>query len=228
MEHFYRHFYHRHLPDLSQDSTSREENLTVRLQNLLDISLQVGEAYFGLKQKGNIIERCRRLEEAGWNYIYRLERAELKQLSPLKRGLADWIAAEADLRMLHMRLVESFVAVTGTYIQDKPCFERFAETTLILFDAIARIKGTKNPRRPRLGWRKSRVTIGEPISVSDRAIDYQQNREGLSPEEVCGRNLVPPFKDRFTSGACKRRQGAKEAVAQLTQDLQTALAEMIV
>ncbi|MEM7761379.1 MAG: 1-acyl-sn-glycerol-3-phosphate acyltransferase, partial [Cyanobacteria bacterium P01_A01_bin.40] len=106
---------------------------------------------------------------------------------------------EADLRLLHMRLAESFVAVQGTYIKQKPCFERFAETTLILFDAISRIKGIKNPRRPRLGWRKSTVTIGEPINISDRAIAYRQNR-----------------------------QGAKQAVAQLTQDIQTALEEMIV
>ncbi len=199
MEDFYSRFYHHHLPDLSQDSLTPEENLTLRLQKLLDVSLQVGEEYFGLKKKGNIIERCRRIEEAGWNYIYRQDRAEFKNLSPVKQGLADRIAAEADLRMLHMRLVESFVAVTGDYIQEKPCFERFAEITFILFDAIARIKGNKNPRRPRLGWRKTTVTIGEPISASDRAIAYRQNR-----------------------------QGAKQAVTQLTQDLQTALEEMIV
>ncbi len=199
MEQFYRRFYHYHLPDLAANSVSQEENITIRLQNLLDISLQAGESYFGLSKKGNIIERCRRLEEAGWNYIYREERAKLIKLSPVQRGLADWIAAEADLRMLHMRLVESFVAVRGNYIQEKPCFERFAETTLILFDAISRIKGTKNPRRPRLGWRKSQVTIGNPINISDRFSEYQKNR-----------------------------QGAKQAVAQLTQDLQTALEGMIV
>ncbi len=198
MEQFYRVFYHRQLPHLPQDSINSEENLTARLQNLLDISLEVGEEYFGLKKKGNIIERCRRLEEAGWNYIYRENATKLKKLSPVKRGLVDWIAAEADLRMLHMRLGESFVAVKGTYIQDKPCFERFAETSLILFDAITRIKGTKNPRRPRLGWRKSTVTIGKPISVSERARAYQENR-----------------------------QGAKQAISQLTQDLETALKEMI-
>jgi hypothetical protein len=198
MEQFYGHFYHRQFSTLSQDSFSREENLTIRLEKLLDVSLQVGEEYFGLKTKGDIIERCRCLEEAGWNYIYRENLAEFKQLSPFKRGLADWIAAEADLRMLHMRLVEGFVAVKGTYIQEKPCFERFAETTLILFEAIAKIKGNKNPRRPRLGWRKTTVTIGEPISVGDRAMVYQQNR-----------------------------QGAKRAIAQLTQDLQTAVNKMI-
>ncbi|MDJ0901812.1 MAG: 1-acyl-sn-glycerol-3-phosphate acyltransferase [Xenococcus sp. MO_188.B8] len=199
MEQFYCRFYHHHWSDLSQDSISSEENLTIRLQKLLDVSLEVGEAYFGLKKKGNIIERCRRLEEAGWNYIYRENLTEFKNLSPFKRGLADWIATEADLRMLHMRLVESFVAVTGTYIPEKPCFERCAETSLILFDAIARIKGSKNPRRPRLGWRKTTVTIGEPIPISDRLSAYRKNR-----------------------------QGAKQAVAQLTQDLQTALQDMIV
>ena len=198
MEHFYRSFYHRNLPDLSDDSISLEENLTARLQQLLDVSLQVGEEYFGIKKKGNIIERCRRLEEAGWNYIYRQERDDLQNLSAVKRGLADWIAAEADLRMLHMRLVELFVVMTATYVKEKPSFERLAETAVILFDAIARIKGNKSPRRPRLGLRKSTVTVGEPISVSDRATFYQ-----------------------------KSRQGAKQAVAQLTQNLQTALSEMI-
>lgn len=198
MEQFYRCFYHRDLQDLSVDSVSLEENLTARLQQLLDVSLQVGEEYFGIKKKGNVIERCRRLEEAGWNYIYREEEDKFKKLSPVKRGLADWIAAEADLRMLHMRLVEYFVVMTATYVKEKPSFERFAETTLILFDAIARIKGNKSPRRPRLGLRKSTVTVGEPISVSDRTTVYQQSR-----------------------------QGAKQAVAQLTQDLQTALEEMV-
>lgn len=199
MEQFYGCFYHRRLPDLSQDSNSLEDDITLRLERLLDVSLEVGEEYFGLKKTGNIIKRCRRLEEAGWNYIYRTKLTEFKQLSAFKRGLADWIAAEADLRMLHMRLVESFVAVHGTYIQEKPCFERFAEITLILFDVITRIKGIKNPRRPRLGWRKSTITIGEPIDVNNRASIYRNNQ-----------------------------QSAKYLVAQLTQDLQTALKEMIV
>lgn len=198
MEQFYRCFYHRDLPDLSEDSISVEENLTVRLQQLLDVSLQVGEEYFGIKKKGNIIERCRRLEEAGWNYIYRQERDNFRNLSAVKRGLADWIAAEADLRMLHMRLVELFVVMSATYIKEKPSFERLAETSLILFDAIARIKGNKSPGRPRLGLRKSTVTVGEPISVSDSANFYKESR-----------------------------QGAKQAVAELTQNLQTALSEMI-
>ena len=198
MEQFYSCFYHYRLPDLSQEATSPEENITLRLERLLDVSLATGESYFGLKKTGNVIERCRRLEEAGWNYIYRQEKSELKNLSPVRQGLADWIAAEAELRMLHMRLAESFVAVTGTYVREKPSFERFAETSLILFDAIARIKG-KNPRRPRLGWRKSTVTIGEPIDVSDRATIYRENR-----------------------------RGAKQAVTQLTQVLYTALNDMII
>lgn len=198
MERFYHRYYHCRLPDTADSALNPEEQLTHRLQQLLDASLKVGESYFGLQPRGNIIERCRRLEEAGWNYIYSHEPSEFARLSPLQRGLADWIAAEASLRMLHMRLVESFVAVTDTYVKAKPSFERFAETTLILFDAIARIKGVKNPRRPRLGWRKSIVTICEPIDVSDRAFTYRQNR-----------------------------QGAKQAVSRLTEDLETALKNAI-
>lgn len=199
MERFYHRFYHYQLPVSKLNSPPTEADLTERLQKIIDISLQTGESYFNLKSQGNIIKRCRRLEEAGWNYIYRYKSSdELKKSSSVQRGLADWIAAEAELRMLHMRLAESFVAVQGTYISSKPSFERFAETTLILFDAIARIKGEKSPRRPRLGWRKSTVTVGEPINVSDRADVYRQNR-----------------------------QSAKKAVAGLTQDIQTALEGMI-
>lgn len=199
MEQFYRCFYHYQLPAAEPNLPEAEANLTARLQKLLDVSLQAGESYFNLKPNGNVIKRCRRLEEAGWKYIYRYQPEELEKLSPVQKGLADWIATEAELRMLHMRLAESFVAVTGTYIKEKPSFERFAETSLIVFDAIARIKGNKSPRRPRLGWRKSTVTVGKPINVSRRATTYRQNR-----------------------------QSAKKAVAQLTQDLQIALEEMIV
>ena len=79
MEQFYSSFYHYRLPDLSQEATSPEENITLRLERLLDVSLATGESYFGLKKTGNVIERCRRLEEAGWNYIYRQPKSELKK-----------------------------------------------------------------------------------------------------------------------------------------------------
>ena len=197
MEEFYRRFYHSPIAKAKDHSVNSSDNLTLRLQNLLNTALRVAEDYFGLKTQGNIIERCRRLEEAGWNYIHRQDIVNRNALSPVKRGLADWIAQEANLRMLHMRLVESFVAVNDSYVQDKPSFERFAEVSLILYDAIARIKGEKTPRRPRLGWRESTVTVGEPINLSDRIATYQSSR-----------------------------QGAKQAVSQLTQDLQMALENM--
>jgi hypothetical protein len=68
------------------------------------------------------------------------------------------MAEEATLHMRHMRLVESFVAVTGTYVKDKPTFERFAETTLILFDLVERVKGTRVPKRPQLGTRQAVIS----------------------------------------------------------------------
>jgi hypothetical protein len=201
MTEFYEQFYHQRLPDLNLDGASSELNFTLRLQKLLDLALSVGESYFGLQPQGHIAERCRRLEEAGWIYIYRHDRSQFNNLSPVARGLADWIAQEANLRMLHMRLVESFVAVTDNYMESQLSFERLAETTLILFDAITRIKNQnrKTPRRPNLGWRQATVTIGTPISVTERWPLYANNRSA-----------------------------AKQAVADLTQDLQQALEQMIV
>lgn len=202
MEQFYSRFYHHPLPEptsiATDSSTSPNEVLFVRLQALLDRALQAAEQYFNLPAKGSMIERCRRLEEAGWHDIYQEDLTDFTALSPLQLGLADWIAQEADLRMQHMRLVESFVAVTGTYVREKPSFERFAETALLMFDLIARIKGTKQPRRPRLGWRSAQVTVGEPISVTERWSTYQKNR-----------------------------QAARQTVIDMTQDLQMALEKLI-
>ncbi len=202
MEEFYRQFYHQNLPESNSIATdefaSPNQVLAVRLQRLLDTALKVAEQYFDLQPQGSTIERCRRLEEAGWNYIYREDVPDLNALPPLKRGLADWVAEEADLRLRHMRLVESFVTVTGIYVKEKPTAERFAETALLLFDLMARIKERKSPRRPRLGWRQVQITVGEPISVTERWSTYQTNR-----------------------------QSARQAVADLTQDLQRALEKLI-
>jgi hypothetical protein len=113
-------------------------------------------------------------------------------------GLGNWVAEEAEIRLKHMRLVESFVAVTGNYIQEKPTAERFAETLLILFDLMARIQGKKVPRRPSLGKRGVKIIVGEPISVSEKWSMYQSSRHQ-----------------------------AKQAVAELTNEVEAALTDLV-
>jgi hypothetical protein len=199
MEDFYRQFYHQDLPPLPSTDDNTNTCLEARLQRLLNVALQVAETYFGIAPQGNVIERCRRLEEAGWHYIYREDVTDLKLLSPLRRGLGDWVAEEATLRMRHMRIVESFVAVTGNYVKQKPTIERFAEIALLMFDMLGRIQGQKLPHRPRLGWRQAFIKVSEPISVSDRWQTYQSSRHA-----------------------------ARAAVTQLTADLQAILEANIV
>lgn len=205
MEQFYQRFYHQSLesdgmPVPEPSASSADSRLAARLHNLMNTALQVSEQYFGLSPKGSFIDRCRRLEQAGWDWIYREDVNPSQPLPAIERGFADVVATEASLRMWHMRMVESFVAVTGNYVSEKPTAERFAETTLLLWDLITRIQG-KQPhlQRPVLGKQWAQVTVGEPLSVSDRWPSYQTNR----------------------------RQ-AKQAVADLTQDIHTALANMIV
>ncbi len=206
MENFYSRFYHRNLVPATSNLTSLSlpektandsgnEVMVARLQTLLDAALQVAEEYFNLKPKGSLIDRCRRLEQAGWDYIYREDIKDIAALCPLERGLADRLAEEASLRMWHMRLVESFVSVTGRYVQEQLTAERLAETTLLLQDVLTRIKGGNPFARPALGKQQVQMTVGEPISVSDRWEGYQNSR--------------------------------RLAVAELTQDLQSALEGMI-
>jgi hypothetical protein len=175
MEEFYRRFYHQPLPHAAADG-DRTPDLTARLQALLHVSLNVAEQYFGVQPKGTVIDRCRRLEQAGWDCIYREDIKDIDTIPPGERGLADRIAEEASLRMWHMRLVENFVAVTGNYVREKPTAERFAETTLLLWDTLTRIKGHHPFPRPRLGKQRVKLIVGEPISVSHRWYAYTTNR----------------------------------------------------
>ncbi|WP_302884176.1 lysophospholipid acyltransferase family protein [Kovacikia minuta] len=207
MEQYYTRFYHQDLPvakvkpEVGQPIESyipiSNEEFATRLNALLNAALKVAEEYFNLPSKGSVIDRCRRLEQSAWDYIYREDIKNVETLSPLEHGLADRVAEEADLRAWHMRIVESFVAVTGKYVLEKPTIERFAETALLMRDMVARIKGKDPFNRPKLGKMKALITVGQPISVSDRWKTYHESR-----------------------------RGAKQAVTELTQDLQIALENM--
>ena len=197
MEQYYARFYHQDLAIAPAETAMPNEEFATRLTALLDAALRVAEQYFNLQPKGSVIDRCRRLEQAGWDLIYRDDIKHLDQLSPLERGLSDRVAEEADLRIWHMRLVESFVAVTGKYVQENPTVERFAETTLLMWDMLTRIKGNSPFNRPKLGSQKAILTVGQPLSVSDRWDDYKGGR-----------------------------RNAKAAIAVLTQELQTALEQI--
>jgi hypothetical protein len=175
MEAYYGDFYHRPTPQTEHDRDTLDgPALAERLHTLLDTALQVAESFFKLPGKGNTIDRCRRIEQAGWDWIYREEVSD--RLSAVDRGLADRVAEEAALRMWHMRLVEGFVAVTGQYVSQKPTVERFAETLLLVRDTITLIKGESPFPRPQLGPQVAQMAVGTPISVSDRWGDYRQGR----------------------------------------------------
>ena len=201
MEDFYRQFYHRNVPKL--DDLEVEENgednpnnqLSIRLKNLFNIALRVAEEYFNIDAKGNFVDRCRRLEQAGWDCIYRDELKASNHLSAIDRGLADLVAEEADLRLWHMRFVDNLVAINGHYIKEKPTAERFAETTLLAWDLVNRLKGKGVSPRPQLGRQWVQMRIGQPLSASQRWEDYRANR--------------------------------RNAVADLTQDLQTAMEKLL-
>jgi hypothetical protein len=198
VEQFYQKFFHQDLSPSGKNAPtpllSTNQNLSDRLQILMNAALNVAEQHFAIAPKGTITDRCRRLEQAGWDWIYR-DDLKPEQVSAVEKGLADRIAEEASLRLWHMRLVESFVSVTGRYVIEKPTGDRFAEILLIFWDMVTRIKGEVPFPRPQLGEQRVRITIGEPISVSDRWAAYQGSR--------------------------------RQAVAGLTQDLQTALESMI-
>jgi hypothetical protein len=164
----------------------------------MNVALFIAEQYFDLPSRGNWNDRCRRVEQSGWNYIFREDFKDVKTLSSIDKSLGDRVAEEAYVRMWHMRLVEDFVAVSGMYIREKPTLERFAETILLLWDLVNKIKGNPPVNRPQLGKQQVRITIGEPISISERYPNYKSSRVA-----------------------------ARQAVTELTTDLQQVLEGLI-
>ncbi|MHC5827208.1 MAG: 1-acyl-sn-glycerol-3-phosphate acyltransferase, partial [Nostoc sp.] len=74
MEEFYTRFYHQKLADpkiVAGQIPDRNEALAFRLQALLNTALLISEQYFDLQSKGSLRDRCQRVEQAGWNYIFR-------------------------------------------------------------------------------------------------------------------------------------------------------------
>ena len=141
-----------------------------RIDALRERVLGLAEARLGVRAAGSAVDRCRRLEEVAWQWIHREDLPPRHRLTPLDRSLADEAAAEAALALRHMRLVETFVAVSAGYLEPDggaPSFERCADVALLIHDGLARISGGTLPPRPRLGWRHARLTVAEPIPVAD-------------------------------------------------------------
>jgi len=190
----YRRFYAQYMPE----NPVTDGTLGERIQSLLDHILRVSESYFGMKPKGTIMDRCRRLEQAIWDRVFREDIADIQKLSPIEKNYADQLAREAAASDWHMRIAESLRAITGEYVAERPSPTRFAEMLMMTWAAIQRAKSEPYSRSPFLGDRHCVITIGEPICVSDRFANYQSSRTA-----------------------------AKESTAQLTQDLTKTLQGLI-
>lgn len=175
METHYRKFYHQTIAPIDPALPS-DQVFGQRLQQLLNVALSIAESYFNVQPQGSHVDRCRRLEQAAWDNIYR-DDVDLEHLSVIERSLADRVALEAEMHLWHIRLVERFVSVTGTYVRENPTIERFAETLLITWETVARLSGENSSlKRPRVAAQTAQITIGEPMIVNDRWSDYQANR----------------------------------------------------
>ena len=169
MEDFYSKFY-------QQKIATEGEELSTRLPALLDAALKVAEQSLGVKPNGNISDRCRRVEQAAWNRIYRDDLDELEELAPAVKGLADLVASEAELRLWHMRLVETFVSVTGHYVAENYTVERLADTVLLLWKMVAKLKGESNIKPPYLGKKWVQFTAMPSLYIADYWEQYQNKR----------------------------------------------------
>ncbi len=171
--------------NLEQNLQNTEsQDLKDRLQKLLDQILHVAESNLGIKPNGTLVDRSRRLEQAGWDRIFR---ADVQTFSVLERGFADQIAKEANMSHWHLRIAESLTAITGNYVKSHPSSTRFAEMLLLIWRSLSRVKNQPFGKSPDLGDRSCSISIGEPILVSDYFGEYQSSR---SAAKACVANIT--------------------------------------
>jgi len=174
-----------------------------RIDALRERVLRLAETRLDLRAAGTAADRCRRLEEVAWQWIHREDLPPRHRLPPLQRALADRAAAEAALALQHMRLVETFVAVSAGYLEPPtdspaaappgdPSFERCADVALLLHDGLARLGGGALPARPRLGRRHARLQVAEPIAVPAEPGGRDQLHQLNALLEQRLRNLLSP------------------------------------
>lgn len=175
------------------------EALQTRLDALLEHILTIAEYHFGSTPKGDVVDRCRRLEQMIWDQIFRSDIKDIATLSKVELGFANQLAQEALNSEWHMRIAESMTAISGDYLTQHPSPTRFAETLLQVWRVLHRVQVKPFGRQPYLGERDCRLTVGAPINVTDRYEFYQSSRAS-----------------------------AKEAVQILTKDLQQAMTELII
>ncbi len=181
-----------------------------RYERLRERCLASAEARLELPANGSAERRCRRIEEAVWQRVHPDDLPPLAQLPVADRALADWRAEEALLAERSMRLAETFVAVSGEYVRERPSLERFQETTLLLCDALARLRGGGPSGRPRQGARRVRITVGAPLSVREYREGAADDRQGrLAVIEA----LNGAIRASFEEALLHPRSGCSEATS---------------
>ncbi len=159
-----------------QKQVAHSFDIEKRIQFLAENILSTEESFFGLKPRGSIIDRCRKLEQASWDWIYREDYSSEKSL--LLQSLENRIAFDAKRQDWNMRLIESLVAIQNNYIPTKPSFERFMDVTLLLHDTLTKILTGSGQKRPIVENLDSTVKIGKPILVNDYIEEINSSRLG--------------------------------------------------
>ena len=185
---YYKTFYGNYAPT---NTDNPNEDLGKRLHDLTDHILSVAEMSFGIKPKGTAIDRCRRLEQAGWDRIFRNDIKDLTQLSEVERGFANQLALEATYGNWHMRIAESLIGVTSDYVRQHPSPSRYIEVLKLMWSVLERVTdrsaNSAFKKIPNFGDRKLTISVAEPISVSEHLAEYQSSR---AASKECTRKLT--------------------------------------
>jgi hypothetical protein len=156
------------------------EGLQERMAAVCEAAIRAAERFFGIVRpdsvRGDFVQRVFATRQAGLQWMFREDIADLEALSPVERALADRVAIDAWIANRHVELVDLLEYLRVDYLTPRSGFDRWVEVVTNLWDLANRLQGGNISGRANPFWKTARIIVGEPIRVSPLWESYRQDR----------------------------------------------------
>jgi hypothetical protein len=161
---------------VGRESEESPARLQERMRAVCEAALAAAEAFFGLRSRGDFVQRVFRTRQAGLQWMFREDIPDLAALSPVERALADRKAVESWWINRHVELVDLLEYLRTDYLHPDSPFDRFVEYVTNLVDLANRLSGGNISGRKNPFPRTARIIVNEPLRVGKLWPRYAENR----------------------------------------------------
>jgi hypothetical protein len=147
-----------------------------RVDRVIDAAFSRAEGILGFAARGDHFNRMYELRQQCWDRVILPGVETLEGLPPLERALMDLRAGEAWHAGRHLELVDFAWYFRGDVPPDDAPLERRIEYAQNLWDFANRGMGGAYVDRRAVVPRHARISVGPPITLSDRLASYKRDK----------------------------------------------------